>query len=387
MPRLLIVTSVPATLAALLLPFAHHFRARGWLVDALTGGGPLNTEITAAFDRVWQIEWSRSPLAWRNLTMAPHEVRSLVEREHYDIVHVHTAVAAFVTRLALCQLRRSSGLQVIYTAHGFNFERGVPLHKNLAFLALEKLAGQWTDYQVVINRTDEAAARRFGLVPPDRICYMPGIGIDRSYYNPQRVNAQEVAALRQSLGLASQTPALLMVAEFILRKRHTDILQAFALLNRPDVHLLLAGNGPLFTKMQELAQELGIAAHTHFLGFRRDIPLLMRSSSALLLPSRQEGLPRSVLEALALGTPVIGTDIRGVRDLLADGAGLLCAVGDVKGLAQAMARIVDDPVAAQSMGQRGQAQAAAYDLQTVIALHDDLYERALAARPQLVRLH
>jgi len=377
MRRLLIVTTVPATLAAFLLPFARHFREQGWQVDAMTRGDTTRPEVAAAFDHVWPVEWSRSPLSPQNLLRTPRIVREIVEREGYDLVHVHTAVAGFVTRYALRSVRRQGRPKVIYTAHGFNFDQNIPLHKNVAFLSLEKLAGRWTDYQVVINRQDEAAARRYRIVPPERVCYMPGIGLDLGVYQAGTIAESDVARVRQGLGVAPAAPLLLMVAEAIPRKRPADALRAFASLECRAAHLALAGEGPLVEPLRQLATDLRIQDRVHFLGFRRDVPALMRASVAVILPSRAEGLPRSVMEAQSLEVPVIGTDIRGVRDLLADGKGLMFKVGDVEGLAHAMTWVLRNPDEARAMAQRGRAQMATYDLHRIIALHDELYAKAL----------
>lgn len=384
MPRLLIVTTVPATLEAFLLPFARHYRARGWRVDALTRDEPLTPAVSAAFDQVWRVEWARNPLAPRNLRGTPGVIRRIVAGEGYDLVHVHTAVAAFVTRLALRGLRRTGRPQVIYTAHGYNFDQTVPTPQRLAFLALERLAARWTDYQVVINRTDEAAALRYRLAPRERICYMPGIGVDLSHYSDAQVSTAELQALRAELGLQTGERVVLMVAEFIPRKRHADMLRAFARLELPDVRLVLVGRGPLMEPTRALAAQLGIAEHVLLLGQRQDIPSLLRAATLLVLPSQQEGLPRSILEAMALGVPVIGSDIRGIRDLIDGGAGMLVPVGDDERLAQALAYMLAHPEAAQAMARRARAKVGAYELGRIIALHDQLYARALHAAPALI---
>src|SRR5207237_617615 len=121
MPSLLMVTTVPEMLYGFLLPFARHFRACGWRVDAMAQGVSSWPDCVQAFDRVWDMEWSRNPVHPRNMLVAPKGVRDLVAREGYDIVHVHSPVAAFVTRLALRRLRKQGKPRVIYTAHGFHF--------------------------------------------------------------------------------------------------------------------------------------------------------------------------------------------------------------------------------------------------------------------------
>ena len=377
MNRILFVTTIPGTLRAFLLPFAQHFRAKGWQVDAMAQGISNCAKCLHSFDRVWEVEWSRNPLDPQNLIIAPPQIRLAIAQQDYDIVHVHTPVAAFVTRYALNNLRQQGRPKVIYTAHGFHFYRGGKPLKNLSFLALEKLAGRWTDYLVVINREDEEAAKHYGIVPTERVCYTPGIGVDTDYYSPGNVPEAEVVRVRQELGLSPETPLFLSIAEFNPGKRHQDILKAFARLGRSEVHLAFAGTGPLMEQMQLLASELGIQNQVHFLGYRQDIPALIRASTATLLASEREGLPRSVMESLCLEIPVIGTQTRGIRDLLEGDCGLIVKLGDVEELAEAMARILNRPEEAKMMGKRGRERMKGYEVRQIIKLYDRLYNRAL----------
>ena len=379
MNRLLVVTTVPDTLRAFLLPFAYYFRAKGWRVDAMAQGVSGSAECLKAFDHVWDVEWSRNPLDVRNLILAPSRVREVVLQHQYDLVHVHTPVAAFVTRYALNSLRKQGKPKLIYTAHGFHFYRGGSARKNAIFLTLEKLAGQWSDYLVVINREDEEAAKRYRIVSSERLRYMPGIGVNLQKFNSHAVSDAEVVRVRQELELAENDSLFLSVAELIPRKHPEDVLRGFAKLasSRQEAHLAFAGDGPLREKMNELATALEIKNKVHFLGYRRDIPALMKASVAVILASEQEGLPMSVIESLCLETPVIGTDIRGTRDLLEGGCGLLVKVGDIEGLAHAIAQILDQPTEARNMGKRGRERMSDYDLQHVLEQQENLYNEAL----------
>jgi glycosyltransferase involved in cell wall biosynthesis len=380
MNRLLMVTTVPCTLDSFLLPFAAHFRSQGWQVDAMSCGISSNPECVAGFDRVWDVEWSRNPLDPRNLLSTPGVIREIVIREKYDIIHVHTPVAAFVTRYALKDLRDRLGCKIVYTAHGFHFYNGGSPVKNTAFINLEKLAGNWTDYLVTINHEDKAAALQYGLVAPANTYYMPGIGVDLKYYNRDSVSESAVADVRQELGIGTDTPLFLSVAEFTARKHHVDAIEAFAKLDRQDVHLALAGTGPLMDNMKQLATELGVIDRIHFLGNRLDIPVLMKAACANILVSAQEGLPRSVLESLALEVPTIGTKIRGTQDLLEGGCGLLIDVGDVDGLAAAMTWIIDRPQDAAKMAKLAYERISTYDLEVIIQLHEQLYLEAVNSK-------
>jgi glycosyltransferase involved in cell wall biosynthesis len=375
MKKLLVVTTVSETITSFLLPFVRHFKNQGWQVDAMSQGVSQNPECLAAFDKVWEIKWSRNPLDPRNLIIAPPLIQEIVKQQQYDLVHVHTPVAAFVTRYALRNLRKSGKIRVIYTAHGFHFYPGGNPIKNLIFLNLEKIASHWTDDLVVINRTDESAAQHYQLIEPNSLHYMPGIGIDLQYYSQNTISEETVARVYQELGISSDNPLFLVVAEFIPRKHHQDVLLALARVGKPEVHLALAGDGLLLRQMQLLAKELGIEHRVHFLGYRQDIPALIKAATATILVSEQEGLPRSIMESLAMGTPVIGSDIRGVKDLLKDGGGILVKVGDVDSLAQAIVRIIECPSETKLMIEEGMNYINKYDLRQIVHLHEKLYNR------------
>ncbi|MBX9680318.1 MAG: glycosyltransferase family 4 protein [Gemmataceae bacterium] len=380
MPRLLIAATIVDTLQSFLAPFAEHFRAQGYRVDGLARETERNGECARSFDRLWNADWSRNPLKLGNFLGTPKRIRELVERERYDIVHVHTPVAAFLTRYALRKMRAAGRVRVIYTAHGFHFYKGGPAVQGTIYRTLERLAGPWTDRLVVINREDEDAAIRFGFLPREHVRYMPGIGVDTSKYAATQVDAVQLEATRNELGLTADSVLFLMIAEFNPGKRHRDALRAFAQCGCPNAVLALAGDGMLKPQMQQLAAELGIADRVRFLGFRRDIPTLVRLSRAVMLPSEREGLPRSLMESLSLGVPAIGCSIRGVADLLGDGRGLLVPVGDPAALAAAIRRLAEHPDEAAAMGERGREAMKSYDLREIIRMHEELYDEVLGTR-------
>lgn len=367
---------------AFLLPYADYFRRLGWRVDAMARGITRYKECRETFDVVWDIEWSRNPLDVRKLTAAARRVQEVVTAGKYDIVHVHTPIAGFVTRFALRKLRRI-GPKVIYTAHGFHFHSGGHPLTNALFLVLEKQAGRWTDFLVVINREDADAALRHGLVPRERLFYMPGIGVDTSLLAPERVSPEAIQRVRGELDIQPSTPLFVMVAEFTSNKRHCDVLHALARLNE-SAHLACAGVGRLLEHMQTLAKELKISSRVHFLGFRHDIPALMRAANATILSSRREGLPRSVMESMSLEIPVIGTAIRGVRELLESDAGLLVPVGDVEALKRAMQWVLHNPEKARAMGKRARVRVVShYDIRYTLELHRQLYAAALKCNHEI----
>lgn len=381
-PGLLIVATVDNFLRDFLLPFARHYRELGWRVDALAARDETFSECAPAFDRIWDIDWARDPRRLLRLPGQLRRVREIVTQHGYDIVHVHTPIAALVTRMALRRRQPDDTPRVIYTAHGFHFSDSRMTLAGGAFLGAERLAGRWTDELIVLNDADQRAAARWRLVAPERVHLMPGIGLEIGNYRADQVRGADVDRVRRELSLASGDALFLMIAEFTTNKRHQDAILALRRLGRPDVHLAIAGrDGPALEPTMQLIADQGVGEHVHVLGFRNDIPALIRASVATLLVSAREGLPRGVMESLSLGTPVIGTQIRGVSDLLRDGGGLLVKVGDVREIARAMAWVLDHPEQARAHGELGQSTVARYDLDHILALHDDLYANTLNRRP------
>src|SRR5687768_3313203 len=162
---------------------------------------------------------------------------------------------------------------------------------------------------------------------------------------PATIDADERRALR--IGLLGHDPAALalFVGRLVDVKNVPVLLRALALvpaLSRP--HLLLAGDGPLRIELRGHAQQLGIAAHVHFLGERADTALLMQCADVLVLPSREEGLSNVILEAMAAGCPVIASDVGGNPELVEHArSGFLFPADDASALAAALVRVASDP--------------------------------------------
>lgn len=377
MKRILIATTIPETIMGFLLPYVEYFKGHGCEVDGMAHNIELCPDLLQAFDKVWDVSWSRNPFDFNNIVKAPYEVRRIVSQRKYDLVHVHTPVAAFVTRLGLRSVLPLKGTKIIYTAHGFHFQKHAKGVKNATFYVLEKLAGKWTDFLVVINQEDYSTAIEKSIIASESLRYMPGIGIDTNSYNRSRIKGSDIDGIRNSLGLEQNDKLLLIIAAFDPGKRHFDALQAFSQLNRQDVHMAFAGTGPMENKVKEMAVMLKVNSRVHFLGFRKDVPALIASSVAVVLPSEREGLPRSIMEAQALETPCIGTNIRGIRDLLSDGCGLLVELGDFYGLRNAMEFLLDNPDKAKHITELATLRLRNHDIKNIIRLHEELYTQIL----------
>jgi len=372
-PRLLIATTIGLTIRTFLLPHIRYWRDRNWGVDGASFGNESSAELSAAFDSFYCVNWSRNPLALPLQWKGFKQIRRLMIVGGYDLVHVHTPVASFLLRLAAATIPKSRRPLIAYTAHGFHFHRGRPWWQNIPFLALEKVASSWTDCLITINKEDLSAARRWKLGPREAIHQINGIGVPLRESNPDPVSAEPAAALRSEIGLAAGDHLFVIVAQFDRGKRHIDCIEALQTLGREDVHLCLLGEGPERAACEVLVNRLALSQNVHFLGFRSDVDRWLAASDGLILASEREGLPRCIMEAMAGGTPVIASNIRGNSDLLEGGCGRLFDVGDKNRLSSHMQEIVENPQSSADFIRRGSIRVQAYSIEKVLIQMDTIY--------------
>lgn len=374
------VTTVPITLEAFLLPFARHFRGLGWRVDALANGASTDPWLDGEFDARFDVGWSRDAAAPANLIGTPRKVRRIIMAGGYDIVHVHTPVAAFVTRFALRSIPAAKRPAIVYTAHGFHFYEGQNAAPRAAFRSMERLAAPWTDFLVTVNQEDFEAAASLGVLPASHVRHIPGIGVDTDRFSPDATPADEARAVRQELNISAEEFMLTMIAELAPVKRHDHLLRALARVQDPRVVLVLVGTGHLESRLRELALALGIADRVRWAGYRRDIPAVLAASDAAVLVSEREGLPRSILEAMATGTPVIGTDTRGIADAIGTEAGWIVDKDDAVALGAAIEQAAADASQLASRGRAARERALErFSLTRIVSEYEDLYREALAS--------
>ena len=352
------------------LPYMAWFRARGYEVHvcARNDTGEAAPAVPHC-DRYIDLPFERSPLHPGNLRVY-RQLKTLIDTEGYALVHCHTPVGGLLTRLAARGARRR-GARVLYTAHGFHFYKGAPLRNWLLYYPAERALSRFTDLLITINREDYARAGRFHAA---QAALVAGVGVDTARF----AQGGERAATRQALGLAPGAPVVIAVGEHIPRKNHSACIRAVAAL--PGVTLLLCGVGELGEALAAEAKALGAQDRVRFLGFRRDVPALLHAADAFLFPSYQEGLPVSLMEAMAAGLPCVVSAVRGNTDLIAAGeGGYLCQPNDTASMAEALARLLADAGLRARMGANNRRTMEAYALPAVQAHMAALYEEQLAA--------
>jgi glycosyltransferase involved in cell wall biosynthesis len=333
-------------------------------VAALTRLGPLEADLAGAGIPVTLIgkRHKADPFALARLA------RFLKGRK-VDVLQTWIFAANTYGRLAA----RRAGTPVVAVA-----EMAVDLWKGRGQLAVDRVLARWTD-RVVGNSLAVVDFYRKAGVPDDRLACIPsGIGDEE----PPPVDPAEV---RASLGLAADAPLVLFAGRLAPQKGVDVLLYALDLLQhvRPDLRTLIVGDGPLRPRLEELARAFRLdAAAVKFLGHRDDVPRLLAAADLLVLPSRYEGLPNVVLEAMRFRKPVVATAAPGTTEVVADGqTGLLVPLDDKVALARALRAVIEDPALARRLGDAGRARAEAeFRAETMVARFAELYEQLARAK-------
>jgi len=270
---------------------------------------PIPEEYRKWGCNIFPLSYTRSPMDKNNLT-AIREIQKIVGQNHYDIIHCHTPIAAVCTRIA-CRKARKQGSRVFYTAHGFHFHKGAPKESWLLYYPIERLCAHWTDVLITINRQDFSLAKR--KMKASTVTYVPGVGIDIEHFAKNPINK---AQKRLELHVPENTFLLLSVGELNDNKNHEIVIRALSKLHDPKIHYIIAGSGYLEEYLNNLAMSLGIKKQVHLLGYRKDVDELYHASDAYIHPSLREGLPVTIMEAMAAKIPVICSNIRGCQELI-----------------------------------------------------------------------
>ena len=273
--KILYVATISATMGFFNAVFSH-LKKKGYEIELACNcedGFRLDIENAGIF--IHNIPFSRTPLSLNNLK-AYRELKKLVRKNYYDIIHCHTPNAAAITRL-VCRDIRKRGTKVIYTAHGFHFYKGAPKKNWLVYYPIEWVCAHWTDILITINREDYELAKR--KMKSKRIEYVPGVGINVKKFSSVDINITEK---RAELGIPTNSVFLFSVGELNENKNHETVLKA---ISGMDVYYMVAGKGNKGKRLQEIAKEIDMNNRFRLLGFRRDIEELLQAADIFVFPS------------------------------------------------------------------------------------------------------
>lgn len=265
-------------------------------------------ELSSKNIKIHQIDFTRNVLNIFGHIKALNQIKQLKNNTHYDIVHCHMPISAFLTKLAF-KNERKKGTKVMYTAHGFHFFKGAPLINWLLYYPLEKISSKWLDTLILINTEDYELAKN--KMHAKQIYLTPSIGVDTDRFNNCKVNKKEM--LKQ-LNIPNDSFILLSVGELDDNKNQSIVIEALNEIKNENIYYLLVGLGKNTNKINNLIDQHHLNKNVKLLGYRKDIDKIYKISDCLIHVPLREGLGMAPLEAMACGLPLISSDTRGIRN-------------------------------------------------------------------------
>jgi glycosyltransferase involved in cell wall biosynthesis len=292
-----------------------------------------------------------------------------LRREKVDLLHAHQYAPFFYGLVARLLSPRPA---VLFTEHG----RAHPDYPRRKRIVMNRLLLQRRDRVVAVGEAVRQALLRNEGLPPGRVRVIFN-GIDLA---PFRANGADRPAVRRELGASADDLVVLQVARLHDLKDHPTAVRALAAAarRRPDIRLVLVGEGAERTAIESLVRAEGLGDRVRLLGLRTDVARLLGGADVVLLTSISEGIPLTLIEAMAAGLPVVSTRVGGVPEVVDDGrTGLLAPPGDPAALAEHLVRLAEQPGLREALGRSGRERAAAFSEALMHERYRQLYEGML----------
>lgn len=361
MKKVLYCASTAGHLVSFHIPYMTRMQSDGWVVH---GGGAGTSDKLSFLDGWVDMPFEKSITSVGNFSVARSIARKIREGK-YDLILVHTSLAAFFVRLAL-KMAGKGNTRLVNTVHGYLFDGETPLMKRTMLLTAEKLTTSVTDRVLTMNACDYDIATKHHLSRGD-IINIPGMGIDLDRFAP--ATSQEKAEARASFGIDQDAFVMVYAGEFSSRKNQSLLIEAMKSLPDKAV-LLLPGRGDLLEQCRDTASVYG--NRVILPGFMADVERAYAAADICVSASRSEGLPFNIMEAMARGLPVVATAVKGHTDLVTDGAnGWAFCNGDGDEFACRVLELMEYPQLLAPASVKARATAEQYALKNV---YDTVYK-------------
>jgi glycosyltransferase involved in cell wall biosynthesis len=322
-------------------------------VTIITGSGGRLLDAAKADGMETIVEPSlRAPIAPRSDIRALQRISSTLAERGFDVMHSHCAKAGVIGRLAA---QRAGIPRIVHTYHGFPFHEFQSLARRMAYITAERRLGRITDVALCVGTGVAVEAVRRGLAAPERIRTI-GVAVDGNGKSVPVRTEETRRHARKALGLPADATVVGAVGRLTYQKAPEDFVAAMRALDRPEAVGVWVGGGELAGRVARLA---AAAPRPRVLlaGERADVPEVLPAFDVFVLPSRYEGLPTAVVEAMVCGVPVVATAVNAVGDVVVPGeTGLLVPPRRPELLAAAVRYLLSSPETAARMADQARAR-------------------------------
>lgn len=290
------------------------------------------------------------------------QLTHLIREYQPDLVSTHSSKAGILGRLA-CKLTQTPCL---FTAHGWAFTEGVPEPKKTIYRNLELIAAPLASRIICVSEHDRQIGINAGMNPQKLL----------TVHNGRPEISKELLAEPSS----NNPVSIVMVARFDQQKDHETLLRAVK--NFPEIQLNLIGDGPQLEEVQHLVQKLNLTDRANFLGFCSDVTPYLAKANIFALISHWEGFPRTIIEAMRAGLPIVATDVGGVREAVVDGVTGFCVPSkDIRSLQDRLSKLITSSQLRQEMGRAGRKRyEKEFTFQSMFEKTFQVYETILSER-------
>lgn len=372
MKKILYVTTIGTTINAFLVPHIKMLINEGNKVDcACSIDVPIDKELIDKNIKLYDIPFSRTPLDIKNIK-AFIKLIKIQKNNNYDIVHVHTPVASVYGRLLKLVFPK---IKTVYTAHGFHFYRGAPKYKWIVFYIIEKIMSIITDVLITMNKEDYYISKK--KLYANKKYNVNGVGVDIYKYLNSKVDSLDI---RKELDLTEEDIVITVIAELSNRKNQIQAIKSIEALSRKynNIKLLLVGNGNQREALEEYIDKQNLGNSVKILGYRSDVPSILAITDIVGLFSYHEGLPRNLMEAMAVKKPIVCTDIRGNNDLVENGKnGFLVNINDIENTIEAIEKLYIHEELRISMGKSGFEKIQEYSTENILQQMKSIFNEIL----------
>jgi glycosyltransferase involved in cell wall biosynthesis len=355
----------------------HHDRTRFRVALWAGEGGRLDSAARAIRTaEVRIVPWLVHPVAPVRDAIAVLRLARMLS--DVDLIHTHSSKAGILGR---CAGRLAGVTGVVHTVHGWSFNDAQPAVERRLYVEAERAAARVTDRIVCVSRFDRERGLAAGIGHPAQYRVLRS-GIDASSY-VARPGARE--RLREELGATPDDVVVGSIANFKPQKSPLDFIEAARLARRSESRLrfYIAGDGVLRPEVERAIADAGLGDVVRLLGWRDDVPELLAATDIFLLTSLFEGLPRTVLQAMAASVPVVATDTGGVAEVIVPGeTGLLVPPGVPVEAADAIVALAREPRLREKFAAAGRARLTdEFDNRRMVRDLEDLYDEVLGKSP------